>query len=354
MKKIIVLSVMCYLFTLSSCKQNKPESVIFQTVKVDTVQIYGESKSVTFPGKVIAASDINLAFRISGPVSKVYVDVGQQVKKGQVLAEIDSRDYLVQLSATEAEYNRIKSESERIITLYEKGSVAPNDYDKAVYGLNQITAKYEAHKNAFADTKLQAPCDGYIQKRLFEPGETVSAGLPVLSMISTGTDEVEISIPSSDYIRRDNFDHYYCTVAVYPGKIFPLELVGISRKANMNQLYTMRLRLTGNDANKPGPGMSTMITIQYKTEEVGTVSIPVTSLFESNNETKVWVYDKVSETISARSVKVAEILTNGTAIISSGLSYREIVVSGGANAVKEGEKVKLLPPVSATNVGGML
>ncbi|MDL2255930.1 efflux RND transporter periplasmic adaptor subunit [Parabacteroides sp. OttesenSCG-928-G06] len=218
--------------------------------------MYGESKSVTFPGKVVAASDINLAFRISGPIAKVYVDAGRYVKKGQVLAEIDPRDYVVQLSATEAEYERIKSEAERVIALYEKGSIAPNDYDKAVYGLNQITAKREAHKNALADTKLCVPCDGYIQKRLFEPGETVSAGLPVLSMISAGTDEVEINIPSSDYIRRDQFDNFYCTVDIYQGETFPLELVGITQKANMNQLYTMRLRLTGKGKNKPGPGMS--------------------------------------------------------------------------------------------------
>jgi RND family efflux transporter MFP subunit len=353
MKKII-LSTMAFTVILLSCKQNKPENSTFQTVEVDTVQVYGENQRVTFPGKVVAASDINLSFRIAGPISKVHVDVGKFVKKGQVLAEMDSRDYIVQLSATEAEYKRIKAEAERIIALYEKGSVSPNDYDKAVYGLNQITAKYDAHKNALADTKLYAPCDGYIQKRLFEPGETVSAGLPILSMISAGTDEVEVNIPSSEYIRRNNFDSYYCTVDLYSGKTFPLELIGITRKANMNQLYTMRLRLTGNEKNKPGPGMSTMVTILCKTEETEMVSIPLTAVFESKNKTMVWVYNKSDETISARSVKVSEILTNGTAIISSGLSSGEIIVSRGVNTVKEGEKVKLLPAVSPTNVGGML
>jgi RND family efflux transporter MFP subunit len=353
MKKIVLLAFV-FMLALASCKQNKTKGDFIQTVKVDTVRIYGESKSVIFPGKVIAASDINLAFRISGPISRVYVDAGRFVKKGEVLAEIDSRDYIVQLSATEAEYQRIKSESERIIALYEKGSIAPNDYDKAVYGLSQITAKYDAHKNALADTKLCAPCDGYIQKRLFEPGETISAGLPVLSMISAGTDEVEINIPSSDYIRRNNFDSYFCTVDIYPGKTYPLELVGITQKANSNQLYTMRLRLTGNGKNKPGPGMSTMVTIQYKTEETENVSIPLTSILEAEEGTKVWVYNEMTGVISARFIHIAEILTNGTVIVSSGLSHGELVVSGGVNSVKDGEKVQLLPKVSSTNVGGML
>ncbi|NDV67192.1 efflux RND transporter periplasmic adaptor subunit [Bacteroides sp. 224] len=342
------------LLALLSCKQHKTEKSNIQTVQIDTVRIYGESKSVTFPGKVTAASDINLAFRIGGPISHIYVDAGKYVKKGQQLAEIDARDYKIQLAATEAEYNRLKAEAERVISLYKKGSIAPNEYDKAVYGLKQITAKYEAHKNALTDTKLYAPCDGYIQKRLFEPGETVSAGLPVLSMISASTDEIEINIPSSDYIRRDNFESYYCVVDIYPGKSFPLKLIGITRKANMNQLYTMRLRLTGNEKEKPGPGMSTMVTIKYKNEEAETVSIPLTSIFELNTQTMVWVYNRVSETISARNVKVSEILHNGKVIISFGLSHGEIVVSRGVNSVKEGEKVKLLPRVSPTNIGGML
>lgn len=354
MRKIVLLLCVGFLVTLSACNHKKTETQIIQTVKVATVQYYGEKKTATFPGKVKAASDINLSFRISGPIDKVYVDAGSYVRKGQVLAEIDSRDYKVQLAATEAKYKRVKAEAERIIELYQRGSVTPNDYDKAVYGLSQITAKYDAHKNALADTKLLASCDGYIQKRLFQAGETVSAGMPILSMISTGTEEVEINIPSSDYIIRDKFESYYCTVDIFPDKAFPLELIGITRKANMNQLYTMRLRLTGNDKNMVSPGMSTMVTIQYKSENTETVAVPLTAVLESENTTMVWVYNSSTETISARAVKLSEILTNGTAVISSGLTQGEVVVSAGVHSVKEGEKVTLLPAVSPTNVGGML
>jgi RND family efflux transporter MFP subunit len=354
MKNILIMLSSLYVLLLPACKPEKTPTGIEKTVRTDTAKIYGESKNATFPGKVIAASDINLAFRISGPISKVYADAGRPVKRGQLLAEIDSRDYIVQLSATEAEYNQIRAESERIVALYEKGSVTPNDYDKAVYGLKQITAKYNAHKNALADTKLYAPCDGYVQKRLFESGETVSAGTPVLSMISTGADEVEINIPSSDYIQRDNFAGYFCTADIYPDKTFPLELVGITRKANANQLYTMRLRLSGNDRDKPSPGMSAMVTILYKNNGTATVSVPLSAVFEIEKEPMVWVYDKASETFSARSVKISKILKDGTVVIFSGLSRGETVVSAGVHSLKEGEKVKLLPAVSPTNVGGIL
>lgn len=352
MRKYLILTgvVLC----LAGCGGAGREDKATKSVKVDTVRVYGRAGSATFPGKVMASSDVSLAFRISGPILSVNVNVGSYVRKGQVLAQIDPRDYRVQLAATEAEYNRIKSEADRVKELFEKESVAPNDYDKALYGYKQISAKYEAHKNALADTRLLAPCNGYVHKRLFEPGETVGAGTPVISMISTGTGEVEINIPSSDYIRRDEFDSYHCTADVYPGQTFPLELIGITRKANLNQLYVARFRFAGGGGEIPGPGMSTMVTIKYKTDGAQAVSLPLSSVLESDSGPAVWVYDPASETISARPVTISQIHTDGTVVASSGLSAGEIVVSAGIHSVKDGERVRLLPPASPTNVGGML
>jgi RND family efflux transporter MFP subunit len=303
---------------------------------------------------VKAASDVNLAFRISGPIAKMYVDVGSYVKKGQVLAEIDLRDYAIQLAATEAEYKQIKAEAERVIALYGKGSVTPNDYDKAVYGLNQITAKYDAHKNALADVKLRAPFDGYVQQRLFDAGETAGAGMPVISLISTNLPEVEINIPSSDFIRRDQFESFSCAVDIYPGKVFPLELIGIAQKANLNQLYTMRLKIKDETKQLPAPGMTTTVTVQFKAGKTALVSIPLSAVFETEDVSTVWVYNKDTQTVEARAIKMREIHTDGTVIVSEGLDEGEIVVSAGVHVLHAKEKVKLLPAVSPTNAGGLL
>jgi RND family efflux transporter MFP subunit len=270
------------------------------------------------------------------------------------LAELDSRDYVIQLSATEAEYNRIKSEAERVMTLYEKGSVTPNDYDKAVYGLQQITAKYEAHKNALSDTKLCAPFDGYVQKRLFEAGETIGAGMPVISMISAGLPEVEINIPSSDFIRRDRFESFSCSVELYPDKTFPLELIGITQKANLNRLYTVRLKMKELTQQIPAPGMTAMVTVQYRTEETGWVYIPVSAVFEKDGESTVWVYNNGTQTVETRAITPIKILNDGKAVVSEGLAEGERVVTAGVRALRQGERVKLLPAASPTNIGGLL
>ena len=84
-------------------------------VKTETVKNYENELQVTYPGRVKAAADVDLAFRVAGPIIRIPVQVGSFVRKGEVIAEIDPRDYELQYKATEAEYKQIKSEAERVI-----------------------------------------------------------------------------------------------------------------------------------------------------------------------------------------------------------------------------------------------
>jgi multidrug efflux pump subunit AcrA (membrane-fusion protein) len=74
-------------------------------------------------------------------------------------------------------------------------------------------------------TRLYAPFSGYVQKRLFDSHETVAAGMPVISMIDTRYFEVEIDVPSSDYVRRHLFNRFTAVADVFPDRVFPLELI---------------------------------------------------------------------------------------------------------------------------------
>lgn len=334
-------------------QNTKKESV--RTVRTDTVAVWGESVTSVFPGKVKASSDINVAFKVSGTIERVAVAEGNFVRRGDVLVEMDPRDYALQLAATEAEYTQLKGEAERVIALYEKGSVSQNDYEKALYGLRQITAKYDAHKNALEDTRLRAPFDGYVQKTFFRKGETVGAGMPVVSVISRDQPEVEINIPAADFVKREKFDHYTATVDIYPDTEFPLQLVGIGQKANLNQLYPVRLRLRASQNGiLPAPGMSAMVTIHYRPEPSALVSVPVGAVFEKDGKSTVWVLDPDTQTVAARGVTLAEITTGGTVVLSSGVAKGEVVITAGVNSLKEGQRVKPLPAETITNIGNLL
>lgn len=342
------------LLVFCACRPARPVNEAVPTVKTDTVKYYQGELYITYPGKVKSASDVDLAFRVAGPILRMPAEVGAFVRKGQLIAEIDPRDYRIQLSATEAEYKQIKAEAGRVIELYHRNSIPVNDYDKAVFGLQQITAKYDAHKNALLDTRLTAPFDGYIQKKYFDAHETVNAGMPVVSLINTGYFEVEIDIPASDYVRQRHFKSFSCTFDVFPGRRFPLELIEMTRKANLNQLYRVRLRLKPEEETAIAAGMSVNVTIEYAPKDIALTTVPLTALFESEGKAAVWVYDPEDGCVRLRKIETAKLLKSGEAVVYEGLAGGEIVVAAGVHSLQEGMKVKILKPVSPTNVGGLL
>lgn len=187
-----------------------------------------------FPGKVVASEEVGLSFKVSGTIAKIYVDEGLKVCAGQLLALMDTTDYRIQLDATQAEYDQVKADAQRVISLYDQKVTTKQNYDKAVYGLKQIEAKYNNHKNQLAYCRLYAPVAGTIQAKNFEQGENVSAGMPVLTMVGGGAPEVVINIPAADYIRRAEFESYDCSFDIFPGVKYDLKLLAVSPKANAN------------------------------------------------------------------------------------------------------------------------
>jgi len=324
-------------------------------VKVTEVRQLNSLDTLSYPGKIVSADDINIAFRISGPVKKVLVHEGQFVKKGEIIAMMDPRDYEVQLSATKAEYEQVRSEAERVIELHKRNSVANKDYEKAVAGLHRIEAKLQAHENALNDTKLKAPFSGYVQKIYFNEGEMVKAGLPVVALVSTTVLKVETFISAADHIKKDCFGNYFCTSNLYPGRSVPLTFLGITPKANLNQLYKMVFTLDKSDDVSLSPGMSVEVNIVCNSTTGQTMfTVPVSSLFGSQDLSYVWIYDERDKVIHKTAVKVSKVRNDGTALVSGGLTDGCRVVSAGVNTLEDGQSVRILKTVSKTNVGGLL
>ena len=88
----------------SACRSSETNEKQVLMVKTETVKNYENELQVTYPGRVKAAADVDLAFRVAGPIIRIPVQVGSFVRKGEVIAEIDPRDYELQYKATEAEY----------------------------------------------------------------------------------------------------------------------------------------------------------------------------------------------------------------------------------------------------------
>ncbi|MFI3293527.1 MAG: efflux RND transporter periplasmic adaptor subunit [Rikenellaceae bacterium] len=344
--------VLLLALSLVSCKSTVKSDSAPRKVKSESVVTSNESVEVaTFTGKVVAATDVNLGFRVAGIIDCVELADGAFVREGEVIARLDSRDYALQLAATQAEYDAVKAEVDRVVALYADQSVSANDYDKATNGLRAITAKFEAHQNALSDTALKAPFDGYIQRSYFDRGEAVAAGTPVVAIISSSAPEITIDIPAAYYLKENSFESATASVELYGGIEFPLTLKGISRKANLNQLYKATFVVGSVDGITPAVGVSAIVSLNYSKSQEQGVQIPFSAVVERNGKSSVWV---VSEgKVASRTVAISEILSNGTARISSGLEAGEVIATAGVNSLKEGQEVIKLPEATASNVGGV-
>lgn len=338
---------------LCSCsKGQKNENKVPQVRLAYAEMSVGEQMN-TYPGRTQASETSNASFRVSGTLASVPVKVGDHVRQGQVIARMDSRDYEVQLAAVTAEYESIKAECERIIALYGENGTSQNNYDKARYGLEQITMKYQHAKDQVEDCVLRAPFDGYVQAVLHESHETVSAGMPVVSLFASKGVEVVIYIPAVEYMHSADFSRFHASFDVMKDKLYNLRLLTIGQKANANQLYEMRLLL--EDADKQiTPGMTAMVDILYKEEGNIPVEIPSSSLFSENDQSFVFVYDADSQCIRKTEVRVSVIESNGKVKVIKGLEAGQRVVSAGVHHLTDGQQVEPAASISKTNVGGLL
>ena len=138
MKGVFYLLTACMAVSvLCSCNGKKEAQEDVQYVMTATAKGGGNESQQTYPARTRSMEETNVAFRVSGTIERVFVKEGDYVRKGQLIATMDARDYRVQLEATQAEYAQIKADAERVIELYKEQATTASNYDKARYGLSQ-------------------------------------------------------------------------------------------------------------------------------------------------------------------------------------------------------------------------
>ncbi len=352
-KFFIYYSLIAAILLIYSCNGKNHTTLKVVTVQVDTVKGDHKADMLEFPAKVKASQEVNLAFKVSGTLQRVYFKEGMSVKEGELIAEMDPRDYELQLQAAYAQYENVKADAERIMALFADSVSTGSDYDKARYGLQQITAKYENAKDQLAYTKIYAPFNGYIDRVIFDAPTVVAAGMPVITLVSATRPEIEINIPANIYIRRDEISSFTASFDIMQEVAIPLKLISVNNSANSNQLYGVRLAFPKNVAKMPSVGMSGVVNVIFEREGSSKVTIPSAALFEKDGKSCVWIYNEEGK-VSLRNVSVESLNTNGTAILSSGLCKGEVIVTAGVHKLTEGQLVKPMAGVSKTNIGGLL
>ncbi len=312
-----------------------------------------EATRISLPGVVKEAQNVKAAFKTAGQLMNVAVKEGDYVRQGQLLATLDDVDYQIGLDAAQAQYTQLKNETARVKQLYERGSVSANEYEKAVYGLDQLDAQLRAKKKQVEYTRLYSPATGYVEDVYYHKGEMVDAGTPVLALIDGTNMQVEVSIPHDVYKNHESLSDFHATVN---GTDYPMTLLSITPKTDGTQMYKMLLAFPAGAEVSNASGTNVTATFSMAAaqgENVQGLSLPVSAIFYEGSTPCVWVVTS-ENTVTKRELSLSSLNLDGEVMVEQGISPTDQVVRAGVKHLHEGDSVEILERECGTNVGGQL
>ncbi|MGY0394734.1 efflux RND transporter periplasmic adaptor subunit [Fusobacterium sp.] len=359
---------------LSGCKKETKE--IIRPVETAIVAKVPENLYYEYPAIVEADNQSILSFKVAGSIKKMEVEVGSYVKKDDVIAKMDTRDYEVQLKAFEnkskiaknmydsakAIADNAKKQYQRVEVLYKEKTIPKKSYDEALAAMRATSgaemAAYsqyqeslqgiENSKNQLQDTVLKAPYTGYISKKFAGEGNVVSGGIPVVAMASSGDKKVRINISGRDFEKIENGKGEF----IFENKHYPLEVADIGKVKNIGKMtYPVTYTFTGDSSQLLVDAMG-IVRIAYDvTAQSKEVIIPAEAIFEKDGKSRVWLY-KDGE-VKSTEVTMLSPYNNGTMLVK-GVTVGDKIVIRGVHELTEGQKVNEVDAFTKTNVGNVL
>ncbi len=366
--KILIkcFSLFFALFALLGCQEEIPQKKMIRPVRAMQISDPAEFAKRWFPGQAKATQEVDLSFRVAGPLVTLPVNVGDTVPKGQELARIDPRDYKVDLRSAQGQLERAKAALKRAEADYDRvlriqkqdaGAVSQSLVDsnrqKAASNraeIRSLQAAVDSARDRLGYTYLKAPFDGIITATYVENYEDVKAKQPIVRLIDHSQIEMIVNIPEvlishADYLKeagkvfRVRFDSF-------PGREIEAQIKEIGKEASkttrtypvtliMDQPEDIKILpgMAGNAASTaPPPGMQ---------GQLQTV-IPETAVFSPDeNKTYVWIIDEKSKKVNKREVKTGDLLDSGITV-REGIEPGEWIATAGVHYLKEGQEVRIL------------
>lgn len=299
----------------------------------------------SFPGRAVANEEVNLGFEVGGILIKRPVDKGDEVKKGQLLARLDPRDFKNELAAAKAERERARAYRDRIAEALKARAVARQDLTDAEAQLEGATAREKIKRKALDDSNIYAPYDGVIAFTYFDEFKRVQAKEKVLRLLDISKIKFTVDIPESLISYIPYVTKVWVEYDAFPGRKIPAKVKEVGTEASeTTRTFPVTLLMDQPTDIKILPGMAGKVSGEADLPETDGrkgIEIPVAAVFTPNTEMQncVWVIDDVTKTVHRRKVKTGELTIDGIMVIE-GLKMGEWVVTAGVHLLKEGQKVR--------------
>lgn len=353
--KVAVISLMLLCgVTLAGCSKEKQAVEQIPVVMVAQPNTtHDELKS--YAGEVQARQQTALAFRVAGQITERYVDVGDRIKVGQVLAKLDVQDAQLQLNSAQAQLDAAKSaakiaedEFKRFQQLLPINAVSRSQYDvvenqfkSAMSNLKQAQSNYAVSSNQTGYNQLVANKNGVITQRDIEVGQVVAAGQAAYQVAIDGDREVVIGIPEQAITQIKVGQNAWITLWSKPEERFAAYVREISPAADQSRTFSVKVALKeGQSAIQLGQSAR----VFFSSTVHNVLSVPLTSVSATENQPYVWVVN-IDHTIRKVAVSLGAYGKENVPV-TQGLKAADWVVVGGVHLLREKQKIN---PVDRQN-----
>jgi RND family efflux transporter MFP subunit len=327
------------LLGLMACNEEKPPPEIIRPVRTVTVEHRAVGERISLSGQVEAAETVNLSFRIGGKVTERLVSTDDVVSVDQIVARLDPqevqsdlRSAQADLAAAQASLTQTEADEERQRKLLAKGIVSQARYDQARQALEtarsqteSASARLQSAEDRVRYTELRADGPGTVVDTGAEVGEIVTAGQPIILVAREGGRDAVFNVPSQ-LIRTAPQD--------------PNVKIVLADDPNVTATRTFEVKV-GIEAPPPAMMLGAIVIGEISMQADPAIALPASALMQAEKDPAVWVVDPAQSTVSLRPVRIDRYETD-SAIVSDGLTDGEIVVTAGVQALRPGQKVKLL------------
>ncbi|MES2993966.1 MAG: efflux RND transporter periplasmic adaptor subunit [Pseudomonadota bacterium] len=354
---IVKLAAIAAFGVIAACSRTETAPEPVRAVRTMTVSPQTAGGTFEYAGEVKARTESRLSFRVGGKMVKRLVDLGDTVKAGQVLAQLDARDLRLgqdaaraSMAAAQASYEQSAADYKRYKELSDKGFIGPAELDRrdmamktARAQLDQARAQSSVQGNQAGYATLVADVSGVITGVDLEPGMVASAGTPVLRLAHDGPRDVVFAVPEDKVAVVKSLASLpgRFTVTLWGGsdKPIPATIREVSAAADP-ATRTFLVKADIGTAAAAGVGLGQTATVTMALPQVAGVNkLPLSALREEQGRSAVWVVDRASMTVKSQEVKLAGAEGN-EAVITSGLAPGQVVVTAGVHVLSPGQKVK--------------
>lgn len=294
-------------------------------VKVKTLFMENIKGEATFSGTFEPDKETKISAESQGKINQIMVEVGDVVKKGQTLIQLDNSLLKLQLQAVEVQIDGLETDVKRYTILSKADAVQGIQLEKAELGLRTARVQKATVQEQINKTHIKAPFDGIVTAKLTEEGAFAAPGVPLVQITAISKLRFTVNIPERDLAAFKTNTIYTVSADAFPDLILKGTLSLIGSKANMGSSFPVQFDVPNTKDFRIKAGMFGKVQLKETSAEKGLV-IPSSALLGSSSQPQVYCVKKGKAVLT--NVTISKRFENNI-LISKGLNEGDVVVIGG-------------------------